>query len=160
MRRCHERLRKVGRVVECRRDDQPCVTIGFVRPIEELGEDGSPGVGHSVPAHISGTHAGGEYFHRAGELSRWIRASSTTSAARRRDALPFCNGLPRGDRLTLPLRLPGGRLRTAKPEQPYLLPVVGLELQRRLVLPQNTEPNRHPHDAASPKCAALLAGGD
>jgi peptide/nickel transport system permease protein len=39
MRRCHERLRKVGRVVECRRDDQPCVTIGFVRPIEELGED-------------------------------------------------------------------------------------------------------------------------
>jgi hypothetical protein len=40
------------------------------------------------------------------------------------------------------------------------LPVVGLELQRRVVLPRYAQPDRHPHYATGAERAALLAGSD
>src|SRR5262245_41480479 len=114
--------------------------------IDVLRDHGILAVGHAVLAQVAWFHARRDDLEAA---AAWRRRAAAGD--------PAAGDVPRRDRLTLPIRLTGRRIRAAESQQSSLLTRVGLDLQRRVVLPGDVHASRHTHDVCDAVRPTLIA---
>ncbi len=158
----HERQIQIGRVVHDGRENQPRVAVWFAGAIEEFREHGVGAVRYTVPPQIARLHPRRHHLQGPAEC-RGDNGRVAASARRWREALALPDRLPTGEGQPLPARRAARRRRRLprrEVEQPDLVSVVDVYLQRAVVLPRDVQAHRQPHDARGAERAALFAGGD